>query len=129
MSEIVNAIGTVSLGAYVGWLGRYFVRRFKTFTPSVLGALLSVLLGAVIIRFLSGNPNLWGYYPIGLVIGFLFYHFTVLHLMKSKRNQRKGAVNIGKTRTISHPVTVGDDLSDALVMLIPKISFDPPDVV
>jgi NhaP-type Na+/H+ or K+/H+ antiporter len=136
MSEVVNAIGTLSLGAYVGWMGRYFIRRFKTFTPTVLGSLLSVMLGAVIIKFMSGNPDLWGYYPIGLMIGFLFYHFTVFHLMKrttteSKTPKSKTTKNKGETFRMSEAVIMGDDLSNAVAQRLPEKSHypDPPDVV
>ena len=61
----------------VGWLVRYFIRRFESFNPAILGSLISVVLGGAAIRFLESDPNVWWFYPIGLLLGFVLYSLVV----------------------------------------------------
>jgi NhaP-type Na+/H+ or K+/H+ antiporter len=76
--SLVPAIGTLSLGIVIGWLVRYFIRRFKNFTPQAFGLVVSIMLGGAVVKFLDADPSVTFYYPIGLLIGFVVY--TVLAL-------------------------------------------------
>lgn len=67
------AIGATSLGIVAGWLVRYFIRRFDSFTPKTLSAVLSILFGGAIVSFFDADKSLFWFYPIGLLIGFAIY--------------------------------------------------------
>jgi hypothetical protein len=45
VKALIPLIGSVCLGTVIGWLIRYFIRRFRAFTPKVFGALLTALFG------------------------------------------------------------------------------------
>jgi uncharacterized membrane protein len=71
-------IGALSLGIVVGWLVRYFIRRFKSFTPKVLGSVVTAAIGGAVIRFLEHDTNVWWFYPIGLLLGFVVYSIVAV---------------------------------------------------
>lgn len=71
--DIISAIGATALGIVVGWLVRYFIRRFESFTPKALGSVVSIIAGGAIISFLKTDMSVWWFYPIGLLIGFIVY--------------------------------------------------------
>ncbi len=66
-SEWASRIGVASLGFFVGWLVIYFVRRFTTFTPQLLSATVSIVVGGAVGKwFLRAKAAVLYYYPIGL---------------------------------------------------------------
>ena|ERR1700733_3611169 len=73
MMAYVPAIGTLSLGIVMGWLVRYFIRRFKDFTPQALGTVVSIMLGGAVLKLISTDATILFFYPIGLLIGFVVY--------------------------------------------------------
>jgi hypothetical protein len=74
MTNIVPEISSTSLGIVMGWLVRYFIRRFEKFTPAVLSSIVSILVGGVAVKFLGADRNVLSFYPIGLLLGFVIYH-------------------------------------------------------
>ena len=81
MAHIVVPVGVTCLGIVVGWLVRYFIRRFKSFGVGGLGSLLSIVVGGAVLKFLSvDNVTIW-YYPIGLFVGFVIYQVIVMFLI------------------------------------------------
>lgn len=82
MASVVIPIGVTCLGIVVGWMVRYFIRRFTKFGPGVLSSLLSIILGGAVLKFLSvDNVTIW-FYPIGLFVGFVAYQVIVMTLIK-----------------------------------------------
>jgi hypothetical protein len=80
----IPAVGATCCGIVIGWLVRYFIRRFNTFGPMVLGSLISIVLGGTVIKFLDADKRVWWFYPIGLLGGFVIYHLVaVIHDMAS----------------------------------------------
>lgn len=71
--NIVPAIGATALGIVIGWLVRYFIRRFDKFGPPVFGSVISIILGGAAIKFLEADRSVWWFYPIGLLLGFVIY--------------------------------------------------------
>jgi uncharacterized membrane-anchored protein YhcB (DUF1043 family) len=77
---MVENIASACLGAVIGYLIMYFVTRFTSYTPKVLGSLISVILGGTVVGFLGKLSNIrqvFSYYVIGLaigvVVGIIFY--------------------------------------------------------
>lgn len=71
--NVVAAIGSTCLGIVVLCISWYFVRRFNSFTPQTLSAVISIILGGVVAGFLSEDKSVWWFYPIGLFIGLIGY--------------------------------------------------------
>ncbi|MBI4521938.1 MAG: hypothetical protein HY701_13960 [Gemmatimonadetes bacterium] len=87
----VPAVGAFALGIVIGWLVRYFVRRFSTFTPQVLGTVVSIMLGGAVVKFLEADKVVWWFYPIGLLAGFIIYTALAIWLLTRDRSRRNGA--------------------------------------
>ncbi|MBN3959640.1 hypothetical protein [Nostoc sp. NMS8] len=75
LAEIVPLIGSTSLGIVIGWLIRYFIRRFQNYTPQALSSLVGVVVGGGIVKFLGADQTVTWFYPIGLLLGFIIYSF------------------------------------------------------
>jgi len=78
MPNVIPAIGATSLGIVIGWLVRYFIRRFDNYTPAVFGSLVSILLGSAVMKFLSADQTTWWFYPIGLLLDFIAYQIIAM---------------------------------------------------
>ena len=76
--DVVPALGALSLGIVIGWLVRYFIRRFKEFGPQALGLVVSIMLGGAVVKFLEADRTVWWFYPIGLLLGFVLYTVVAL---------------------------------------------------
>jgi len=88
--SFVPALGATCLGIVIGWLVRYFIRRFDKFGPMVLGSLVSIIFGGAVIKFLEADRSVWWFYPIGLLLGFVIYHVVaVLHDSQSNTSGAK----------------------------------------
>jgi hypothetical protein len=103
--HVLPALGACSLGIVIGWLVRYFIRRFTTFNPQVLSTLVSILVGGVVIRFLDGDKTAWWFYPIGLLIGFIVYS-VIAYMVGGK--EATGAL-YGLPMKSAPPTTVSDN--------------------
>ena len=71
-------IGVIALGIFVGWITRYFLRRQKSFPLMAMSTLLGIVLGGVVLNLFTGPAfdDLFWFYPIGLVIGFIIGKFS-----------------------------------------------------
>ncbi len=66
--------GSFCLGAVVGWLIRYFLRRLRSFSSKALGTVVSLIVGlAPGIVFIGSTDYVWTYF-IGVALGFVVYH-------------------------------------------------------
>ena len=83
--SMIAAIGSVCLGGVVGWLVRYFISRLEKYTTQGLTAVVGVLFGAGVVKFLDQTPDVVWFYPIGLVAGFIVYHFTAVYFIPKDR--------------------------------------------
>ena len=72
----VAATGLACLGAVICFISMFFIVRLKTHTVSALGAVLGVVLGGAVGKFLTANTHqqdaIW-WYPIGMVIGLVLW--------------------------------------------------------
>lgn len=76
----VAGLGAVFFGITIGWM-TYRIRRFKAGTPGLsdLVAILGAIGGAAVLVFKS--DVLFGWYSIGLIIGFFAYFAVGLGLL------------------------------------------------
>jgi hypothetical protein len=81
MAHIVS-IGVTCLGVVIGWLVRYFIRRFKTFGPGALSSVVSILLGGTVAKFLTVDKTTIWFYPVGLLVGFVAYQVIGMILLR-----------------------------------------------
>src|ERR1035441_9414277 len=101
--NVVPAIGSTCFGIVIGWLVRFFIFRFRTFTPNVLSSVISLMCGAATMRFLSADPNVLWFYPIGLLIGFIAYTVGGVLAIKSEATAPIPASPSQKTETDGTP--------------------------
>ncbi len=88
----VAIVGSLSVGIVVGWLVRFFIRRFKKFGPAALSAVVSVLLGGTVVKFLEADRSVIWYYPIGLLAGFIIY--TIVAVLGARRVRIRARVSV-----------------------------------
>jgi hypothetical protein len=79
---IWSAIGAICLGAVVGWLIVYSLRRLEQMTVQSLAGIVALAVGGVITRFLEFDKRAFPFYPMGLALGFLLYITTLPIRMK-----------------------------------------------
>lgn len=86
--SIVIAVGATCFGIVIGLLVRYFLRRFETYTPQILGTVISIIAGGSAVSFFDTNKSAIWFYPIGLLIGFISYSIVAYRV----RDDVKGSV-------------------------------------
>lgn len=101
MSITVPELGSASLGIVMGWLVRYFIRRFEKFSPAAFSSVVSILVGGVVVKFLGTEQNILWFYPIGLLIGFVIYHVIATIEMNKEKRQAAKPVETGKPAAAS----------------------------
>lgn len=81
---MLENIAPLLIGAVVGWMIFYFIRRYRKFTPSMLVATIAAILGGDGISSLAtmgerfGNRNFHLWYLAGVAVGFFLYAVYVL---------------------------------------------------
>lgn len=81
---MIDHLAPLLIGAVVGWMIFYFIRRYKKFTPSMLVATIAAILGGDGISSLAtmgerfGNRDFHLWYLAGVAVGFFLYAIYVL---------------------------------------------------
>lgn len=81
---MLENIAPLLIGAVVGWILFYFIRRYPKFTPSMLVATLAAIFGGDGISSLAtigerfGNRDFHLWYLVGVAAGFFLYALYVL---------------------------------------------------
>lgn len=96
---MLEHIAPFLIGAVVGWLIFYFVRRYNKFTPAMLVATIAAILGGDGIsslatmgeRFGSRDFHLW--YILGVAAGFFIYGLWLLLMMIWNYKKKTGDKN------------------------------------
>jgi hypothetical protein len=108
--NIVPIVGALSLGIVVGWLVRYFLRRFEKFTPQALGSVITIIVGGAVVKFLEVEKTVWWFYPIGLLVGFILYSIIALWAIGDSKVYIRP--NSDEAETGKEPTTaIGKDIS------------------
>jgi hypothetical protein len=76
--------GIVGIGFIIGWLVYYAVRRTQNFQISTVTAVIGVIAGGAVSKFLGNTPDWLGPYGIGLAAGFVSYLVLSLALILGK---------------------------------------------
>ena len=85
MGQYVPAIGSTCLGIVIGFLVRYFIRRFNNFGSAALGSVITIILGGAVIKFIEADRSVWWFYPIGLFLGFVAYQIIATRVVAKGR--------------------------------------------
>lgn len=81
---MLESLAPLLIGAVVGWMIFYFIRRYRKFTPSMLVATIVAILGGDGISSLAtmgerfGNRDFHLWYFLGVGISFFLYAIYVL---------------------------------------------------
>lgn len=122
--------GALALGIVVAYLVRMFVRRFRSYSPKALSAVVSILLGGTVVRFLANDPDAVWYYPIGLFAGFVIYTIVALAVVRRQPEdyvcyQPTGVlIRDDDSPSKSDPPTQGISLPDVLLEPPPQSNND-----
>ena len=97
----INLIGTFCMGLFVGWFLLYYLRRVKQEKNTVkgFGFIISVAFGAIIVKFLQGTSNVWGLYPIGIIVGLVTYILIALKFGARPEDIAYGRILFRKRKT------------------------------
>jgi hypothetical protein len=105
MGQYVSEIGSTSLGVVIGFLVRYFIRRFNSFSASVLSSVITIILGGAVIKFIEADKTVWWFYPIGLLLGFVAYQIIATRAIESDRTYYREEYQAGRIQ----PRVLGKD--------------------
>lgn len=71
----VIILGSTCMGIAMGWLVRYLLERIMAFDVKALGAVVPIIIGAVMLGFFQlvggvhGITREFFFYPVGLILG------------------------------------------------------------
>jgi len=70
---MVQEIGAVCFGAVIGWFTYYTMRYSTTHALSDVATIIGALGGAAVLAIFPKQSGLFGFYAIGLAMGFFVY--------------------------------------------------------
>jgi hypothetical protein len=75
----VQDVGALTFGIVIGWFA-YYVNRYRSDTISIsdVGAFIAAIGGAAVLALFPAGSELFGYYGLGLGIGFFVYFLLLL---------------------------------------------------
>ena len=82
--NIVEATGSLCLGIVVGWLVRFFIRRFKS--PLLLPSII-IFLGGNVVTIVGNELNLLWFYSIGIFLGLVIYTLLAHIYLRYKKTR------------------------------------------
>jgi hypothetical protein len=79
----VQELGALGFGLVIGWYA-YYVNRYRTDAIQLgdLATFLGALGGAAVLSLFPAKSDLFGWYGIGLAVGFFAYFLLLLILMR-----------------------------------------------
>ncbi len=84
----ITVIGATSIGIVVAYLVGYFVTRLNTFTPQALATIIGIMFGGAVVKIFASKQELFWFYPIGLIIGFIIYAIVYIKTGGNPANLR-----------------------------------------
>jgi hypothetical protein len=90
---LVPALGSLSLGAVIGWLTRAFLWRFDEFNWQILSGVVGVVSGgalsAVALVVLKADARMFFAYFLGLGVGFLWYRYDAIRAIQFQEQMNR----------------------------------------
>jgi uncharacterized membrane protein YeaQ/YmgE (transglycosylase-associated protein family) len=111
------ALGSIGFGMVIGWVTYYTMRKnTKERTLADITVIISALVGPAVLAVFpapsdASKQTLFGYYGIGLAIGFfLYYILFVLMLWKAPAKVLNAMLGAQVTAAAGAPQTTGTDI-------------------
>ena len=107
------AYGSIGFGMVIGWVTYYTMRKnTKERTLADITVIISALVGPAVLAVFpspaTDKTTMFGYYGIGLAIGFfLYYIFFMLVLWKAPARMLGGIINTDVTGPSGAPAAPG----------------------
>lgn len=107
MSHIQN-VGAFAFGCVLGWFS-YYVNRYRTGKISVrdVGTFLGAIGGAAVLALFPAKSALFGYYGLGLGVGFLAYFLVLVLFVLVTPSWSLGFFLDGRTPALKAGETTG----------------------
>jgi len=75
----VAIVGSFLMGFVIMWICFFILNRIKEFSATAFGEIITALFGGTVLTIytttLSDAGWIFWIYPVGLVVGMIFYHF------------------------------------------------------
>jgi TRAP-type C4-dicarboxylate transport system permease small subunit len=112
------AFGSIGFGMVIGWVTYYTMRKnTKERTLADITVIISALIGPAVLAVFpapaEGKPTMFGYYGIGLALGFfLYYIIFVLILWKAPARLRSAMIVTEVVKEEGKPQKVDPGIMD-----------------
>ncbi len=112
------ALGSAAFGMVIGWVTYYTMRKnTKERTLADITVIISALIGPAVLAVFpapaEGKPTMFGYYGIGLALGFfLYYVLFVLILWKAPARLRSAMIVTQIAKEDGKPQVVDPNIMD-----------------
>ncbi len=94
---MVQQWGAVCFGAVIGWFTYYTMRYSGTHALSDVATIIGALGGAAVLAVFPKQSELFGFYAIGLAVGF-FVYVAILLVATLASSGLKGLVDQGTSK-------------------------------
>lgn len=111
------AWGSIGFGMVIGWI-TYYTMRKNTQQPTLadIAVIISALIGPAVLAVfpapVEGKQTLFGYYGIGLAVGFFLYYIIFVLLLWKAPKLLKAMIGTQIAKGASSGGLMGDDASE-----------------
>src|SRR6266849_2391692 len=82
----MQQIGALCFGAVIGWVTYYTLRYSKSHALSDVATVIGAVGGGAVVALFPAQSNLFGFYGIGLSVGFFLYVLILLVAIIKKKS-------------------------------------------
>lgn len=86
-ASTIQIVGALCFGLLIGW-NAYFINRYRKADVQIsdLATIIGVIGGGAVLSLFEAKTDLFGYYGLGLAVGFFGYFATLLFMVSKSDN-------------------------------------------
>jgi hypothetical protein len=105
--DSVNFVGAFAFGVVVGWVTYRTLRRTTPGGLTDIGSVIGAVGGAAVTALFPKETAVFGYYCIGLAVGFFGYLLLAIILAKMEKDPQKVSTWLGEHPWVAVPRAAG----------------------